>query len=406
VKLRRAAARCPIALLLSVALATGATGCWNAAEIESLAFITAAGLDLDPATGQLLLTVRIVKPEAMAGGALTGHTREKCFWTASYAARTVFEAWRGMLQMSPKRMFAAHLRILVLGEGLARQGVFQVLDFFARDGETRRTIHVLVARGATAQRFLESEYELGEAPDEMLHSQLHAVSARLSTTAVATLNDVLIAMETPGAEVAVTPAGLIEKAPGEPVGQVERTEITASPMIGGAAVFQGDRLAGFLEPLEARGLLWATGRVRSTLVVVENPGAAGEYASLEIQHAKGRIKPEIDGQDLSFGIHVEVQAALGEAQTPVNPELWPAYARELEARLAATIRAEIDTALLRCREWNGDAFGLGAAVYRSAPAFWREIESGWPDMFTTVPVSVEVGAQVVRSGVQVRTQAK
>lgn len=390
-------------LLLAAALAIGATGCWGSAEIETLAFITGAGLDLDPATGLLLLTIRVIKPEAMSSSAMVGHTREKLFWTTSYKARTVFEAWRGMLQLAPKRVFAAHLRILVIGETLARQGIFQVLDFLARDGEMRKTMNVIVVRGTTAQRFLESEYEMAEAPDPALRDQLHVVQARLSTAAVATLNDVFIAMETPGAEPVITPAQLVEKAPDQPPGQVERTEITVSPMIGGAAVFRGDRLAGFLEPLEARGLLWATGRVQSTAVVVENPGAPGKYATVDVLHAKGSIKPETKGHSPSFGVHVEVQARLRDVQTPVNPELWPAYARELEARIAATIRAEIDTALMRCREWKADAFGLGAAVYRSAPALWRQIESQWPDIFTTVPVSVRVGVQVVRSGIRVRT---
>ncbi|MDP2872141.1 MAG: Ger(x)C family spore germination C-terminal domain-containing protein [Bacillota bacterium] len=168
-------------------------------------------------------------------------------------------------------------------------------------------------------------------------------------------------------------------------------------------MFQGDRLAGFLEPLEARGLLWATGRVRSSIVVVDDPGAPGKYVSLEISKAKGRIKPEIHGQDITIRISIEVQAALGEVQVQVNPELWAEYARELEARLAAVVRAEVDTALLRCREWGADAFGFGAAVYRKAPSVWKAVDARWTEMLAEVPVRVQVGASIFGSGVTVRS---
>jgi len=389
--------------MLILAILVTASGCWSSKEIDVLAFATSAGVDRNAETDSPIVTVRIVKPEAIATGGQVGLSPERAFWTVSSEGRTVFEATRNLLQLSPKRIFGGHGRLLVIGEDAARQGVQAYLDFIDRDGETRRAVHMLIVRGETAQKFLEAEFELSPAADLGLETQLAGGRAGMGTIAV-TLNEFLIALETPGLEPVASAAEIVVKIPGGIAGEVERSEVKSSPQVGGTAVFRGDRLVGWLDPLDTRGLMWVTGRVVSTVVVVPCPTGDGEDVTLEILKAKAKMEVDVRGDSPTVSVFVDVGAALAELEAYINPLDWPGSVDQLQALLADAVEGEIRSCLHKCQvELGADVFGFGAAIYRSSPAVWRRIEGSWDDMFPLVPVRISVRAEIRRSGVSGRS---
>ncbi|MFZ5944672.1 MAG: Ger(x)C family spore germination C-terminal domain-containing protein [Bacillota bacterium] len=115
----------------------------------------------------------------------------------------------------------------------------------------------------------------------------------------------------------------------------------------GTAVFKQDKLVGFLNKEETRGLLWVLGQIKSGIIAVESPGGNGKV-SLEIIRASSKITPEIKDNELSITVEIKEEGNLGD-QMGTGDLTKAAAWNSLEKRQVAAIRNEIMAALKRPR---------------------------------------------------------
>lgn len=373
------------------------TGCWNRREIETLGFVLAVGLDKAPEEGKIMVTVHIAKPFAIAGPSVVD---ERPFWIISSSGYTVFEAVRNLLALSPRQPFWAHTRSLVVGEELAREGIGSILDFFFRDGETRADVHVVIAKGNKASELLEAEWEQTRMPSEGALGIMRNSWARLGTTVDTELLDFIEMLEMPGVEPVAVREDLLDLPPeGENlVGELRREAISKSARISGAAVFNGDRLVGWLGPKQTRGLNWIRGKVRGTVLVFEQPNLPGQQMTVEVLRASSKIKPMVTDGRPHVIVEIFAEGNLGELQGYTDPisqtELWASF----ERRFAEVIRNEAESAIDAAKELKADIFGFGTAFYRNMCCQWERMEDNWPEIFSELDVYIDVRADLRRSG--------
>ena len=187
-------------------------------------------------------------------------------------------------------------------------------------------------------------------------------------------------------------------------GNLVRDEVGATARITGAAVFKGDRLVGWLNQPETRGLLWIKDQVNSTIIVIKQPGHEDDFIGLELMQARGGFSPEVDeGGRLSYTVEVEAQAVLGDAQRFIDPFAWPEVWEVMERRMATVIENEIMATVAKAQELNSDIFGFGAALKRTDTALWQQEKDRWDETFPYLDVQVEVKADILRSGLTIRS---
>ncbi|MBC7083644.1 MAG: Ger(x)C family spore germination protein [Firmicutes bacterium] len=394
------------ALLLIAAIVATAAGCWNRREIETVGFILAAGVDEAREEGKIQLTVLIAKPFAIGGGMEThGSAEERPFWVVSSTGYTVFEAVQNLFSQSPRRPFWAHCRFIVIGEAFARKGIRDVLDWFDRDGEFRRRVWIVAAKGAKASDLLQTEFELERMPPEGAMRLLQAARTELSTVGEDMLNDFLQKLEGEGIDPIATRAEIIPRPQEFDIrGELKREKIGGSLRLTGAAVFRNDRLVGWLNKPETRGFNWITGRVRSGIIVIEKPGEEGKFIGLEILRAKGSFKPEVEDSKVTVTVKVEAEANVGDVQGFIDllrsPELWAS----MERRMATVIANEVLAAVAKAQELGSDIFGFGAELNRRDPKKWADqFRDRWDEEFRDIDVQVEVKARLRRSGLVIRS---
>ena len=56
------------------------------------------------------------------------------------------EAFRRVIEESPKKLYGSHMNILIIDESVANQNLPDILDFFARDPEVRNEFYVLIGK--------------------------------------------------------------------------------------------------------------------------------------------------------------------------------------------------------------------------------------------------------------------
>lgn len=390
-----------VAAILCLALAVA--GCWSRRELETLGFIVAAGIDSAQEEGKIQLTVQIVKPFALSTGE-RAVSPEKPFWTVSSTGQTLLDAVRNLLAQSPRVPFWSHNLWLLIGEEYCRGGIGDILDLFERDGETRRRMQIAVAKGATAYDLLHAEFELERLPSSGGRGILHGLQNGSSTVVSSTVLDLDRALEGEGINPVLTRVEIVPR-PKNPDtrGELLRNEIGASARLTGAAVLKNDRLVGWLDKSEARGLNWITSKIKSGVIVIKQPGLEDKLIGLEILWGSGGFKTEVRDGRITVLIKVRAYGVMADVQGFIDPLAQPEVWDSMERRMAAVIQNETAAAVSKAQELNSDIFGFGAELNRTDHRKWEELRDRWDELFPTIDVRVEVDAKLRRSGLVVRS---
>ncbi|MDA8441230.1 MAG: Ger(x)C family spore germination protein [Peptococcaceae bacterium] len=358
------------------------TGCWNRRDLNQLVIVAAMGIDKGE-DQQVILTAQVIKPVASASseGSASENTAVEIL-TAQ--GKTVFDAVRNFVEESGRKLYYPHTMAIVVGEGLAREGILPVLDFFLRDHELRLTTWFLVSSGSAAD-VINLKPLLGPIPAqnlEMLLKDSHDVAKSVSTNILDTFNEC--------ADESLQPV----------LSRVEINVINGQKIarLVGSYVFRTDKLVGWLTATQTRGYLFIRGEVKSGIIVVPYPGKPNQRISLEIKNASGKVKPYLEDGTVKYSIDVEVTSNIGE-QMGADLLDDPGMLKQLEAEQGAAVKQEIQNVVTRAQtEYKLDILGLGAATARKFPAQWRDLKDTWEEEFPNQAVQVVVKAKVENSG--------
>lgn len=128
-----------IILLILVIIFNGFTGI---RELTDLAIVKAIGIDISD-DGKIIFTAIVTDTS----------NKEKVNSGQIYTSKgnSVQEAARNMVDISPKKLYIAHLETLVISEEIAKEHLENSLDFFIRDNEGSNTFYLFIAKGNTAK---------------------------------------------------------------------------------------------------------------------------------------------------------------------------------------------------------------------------------------------------------------
>lgn len=380
--------------------------CWDQREVERLGIVMAIGVEPAPG-GRVRVIIQNVNPSSQVrgaggGGGGPGGMVSKAYRNRSIEGDTIFDAFRELSRESPRQLFFAHNQMIIISEELARErGLKEVMDIFERNPQFRRTTWLLVGRGDMAH-LLDVPGRLEITPSQRIFSIINERDLT-SQFAVQRLGDFLELMEseathpfTAVVEAVPNPAVPAQYEHGMGEGHVQEPHHIL--MLNGTAVFRRDKLAGWLNPKESRGLLWVLGKVKGGIIDVPDPEATGERVSLEIMRSKTKLRPEIRDGQIYMTIAVNAESNLGEASGPLDLTK-PEVIKKLEALQAEAIVGEIESALAKAQqEYGVDVFGFGEAVHRKYPREWKEMKKMWSELFPGVQVEVLVGVKIRRTG--------
>lgn len=364
-----------ICLLLLAFTAALLSGCWDRKEMNTLAIVLGAGIDHTPGN-QVMLTLQLARPGYTLGAANGGE--EPGIWVVSETGRTVYEAQGKLANRLSRRIYWSHNVILVFGEDAARQGIRRYTSFFSRSMQDRETTWVMVAPGQ-ARDILETSSVLEDSS-----AQAAAYLERAGTCYGIRFLDLKVMLAAKG-DNPVAPRVEVVASGVTPVLDEEEPVRTKSAALTGTAVFRDDKLVGWLDETETRGLLWLRGELEQGVVVVPSPDNPGKYSSVEIIGMHMKVKPQYDGNTVRCNVKIVTEGELREQQSTEVDITQPEIHAELENKMAGVIANEARLALNKAQEEYGvDIFNFGTAFHRKYPREWAELQDRWNEVFTGV----------------------
>jgi len=383
-----------IALLL---LLLSVTGCWSRRELNDLSVTVAIGLD--KIGDEYQIAAQIVNPNEVTskkGGSVRGAP----VFTFKEKAVTIFEAIRKLTKIVPRQMYFSHLRMLVIGEELAKEGVAKPFDFLSRDHEFRTDFFIAVARGVPAEKILEI-YTVPQEPipANKMFKNIQTSNKFWAATGKMTIDQMITDMMSEGKQPVVTGVRTIGDASNEIAGRdgnARRIDPVAALEFSGLAVFRKDKLIGWLNPEESKAYNYILGEVKQTVERVACPG--GGNLSLQIMNAKSEVRGKVANGRPAASVKLQLEGNVGDVECHLDLTALSTF-DELEERTERKLRKQIEgTIRIVQRKYVTDIFGFGEAVHRNAPRAWSGMKKDWESAFARMPVSVDVEVKIKNKG--------
>lgn len=425
--------------LAALVLAIAASGCWGSTETDQLAIVGSIGVDT-VTPGKVLLTLEVTNPGALASGLGQDGGNKVVGWVLAEESSTLPNAVNNVQRRTPKRIFMGQVSTIIFGMNLAREGVSQYLDYFARENLFRRSVFIATCDSAAGllQRPLMEDLPSLTLRGLIQHSLLSGRTVQV------TLNEFLLRMSEPGIEpITMHTAGrdtrdLRIKRQGEEVRQQDPSMKREQPLESeknlpamlppdspaldpltehgmaealpdltmnlGIAVFRGDRLVGFLDGNDARGYLWVDGRVASGAIIEVTYPPEDGVLGMRLKRLKSSVSPILDENDMPR-VEVKVSIELEASQLLTAVNVSDAKVRKIvEGRIAKQIKQEIlGTLRIVQEEFKSDIYGFGQAFYRRYPAAWEGLVTEWNEtVFPELQVEVTVRSRIFLPGAIMR----
>lgn len=379
-------------------------GCWDCVEVEELAYVIGVLVD-DAPGGKVSLEVQTLNARALGGGGggVTGGggggRAVKPYNNYVSAADTLFDADRDMVKGMSRRLFFSQNQIIVVTEKAAREeGLRKNLDFFVRNPEFRRTNWVFVFKGGEPKKLFELPGIIEPTPVQRILGRIKN-KRKTNEFAPVQLGEFIMNLESEG----IQPfAGGIKVKPSKAFVKTDIEKILGvgtakeNVVLEGTAVFKNERLAGWLNETETRGLLWVVNKVEGGSLTVPFE-SLNDQVTLEIIRARSQVEPEIRDGRIFMSVKVNAVTNIGESEV-TRDFSNPAAVEELRRRAAKVIANEIRLALEKTQgELRSDIFGFGRALHRKFPRQWKQVKEKWDEkVFPRVQVELEVNI-IIRS---------
>lgn len=347
------------------------TGCWNAREINELAFVLSIGLD--KTEDGFKVTAQIASPETYSKTSSgTGSTENKPFWIVTSTGKTIFEAIRNMASKSSRRIFWAHIKVIIISEKLARGNTLEIFDFFSRNPELRLRTLIAVTPDE-AEDIIKVKPEMEKDPAVYLEKIIENKSLTGKSYSIM-LKDFI--------------EDYLDPAVGPVVSRLVYDKSTPKPTVktSGAYVFDGGKVSIPLKEEQTRGLLWIKNKMDGSIMVVNCP-EEGNPVTLEIKKSGSSIKSYMENGIPHFAINIKADANITEQSCLTdfnNRKMLDGLSKSLEKAIAHDVQSTVAAA----QDIDIDFTALSSVLHTQHKEQWHEVASDWNKLFKNAEITI------------------
>ncbi len=368
------------------------TGCWSRRELNELGI--SVGIGIDKAGKGYRVSAQVVDPGEVASGKSSGNRTSVTLYEAT--GDTVTEAIRKMTTSSPRVIYLAHLRVLVIGESLARAGIEKPLDLFSRDPEVRTDFFIVIAKGSSAKDVLQILTPLEKIPANKLYMSLVTSQKEWAPTSTITLDELMTDIVSEGTNPVLTGVKVTGVEDGQSQHNVEMIDPPGRLSYSGLAVFNEDKLIGWLNEKESKGYSYIKDKVRMT--VGSMPCPEGGKIALDVIRSKTIVKGKVTNGKPHIDIKIKMETSVGEVECRIDL-LKRKTIKDLEKNAEERVNELVRGAIKKVQNHlKVDIFGFGDAIHRADPAAWKILKEDWDERFTHLDVNVQADVKIRRIG--------
>ena len=377
-------------VLLSVFLLVPLAGCWSSHEIEERSLGVGVALDkgkesmiekeFDEQGGGyarknlITSTYQLITPQVASSTTKQGGPQQKSYVNVSETGDSAFQMLRELSLRSDTPLTSPHMKVMVIGEALARSySLEQLVDQSLRDNDFRPSCLMFISKGIASDT-LESK-TAGMIPAFRLSAMVE--NAYRTTRILPPMP--LIKLES---KIQSRSSFLLQNV----------VSANGEIKFAGAGIIKGktNKMIGFLNEEELDGLTWIIGKGKGGLVKDFDKNT-GQLIVYEIESMKSHIQPHVKGNNISFDVHIESVGRLSESWMTSGGTFNNQFLQNAQKTSEKKVKHLVRNVLEKMqKEYQVDVAGFGNRLRIRHPRVWMRVKENWDQTFSGVPINYDV----------------
>lgn len=368
--------------LFSIIICLLLTSCWDERFLKDHTLILAIGYDLND---DKTISKTVAFPsETVANNEQSEVSGATMSNTLTTTGTTVGDADLHLERYLSKRFDRSKARVLLLGENLAKEGIFSTLDSMYRD--PRGPLSALVA--VVSERAKDGL--------EIDNKQSVFVSGFYYDLLTSSEESGIIICKNVQSICPIILSGRKDVA----LPFISAHQDNDEAKIDGLALFSGDKMTGTLNIDESIMYLILTDdiskKAKFNLKISDYEEDSNKnYITIAIRKDKRKFKVEETAGQLSVNLHFHLQVEIEEFAK--NHLYKKGEVGKLEERIDEQLTLLAYQTVERLQEANNDALGIGEQVRAYHNELWDQDK--WRDLYPTIPFDIDFEIEIVQHGI-------
>lgn len=366
------------------------SGCYNYRELNELGITTAVSIDYKD--NNFYVIAEVINPIKQQDASSSNNSP---FINYNSSSSSLQDAFRKVVLESPRQLYAAQLEIIVLSEEVVNNHLEEVLEYFARDPESRTEIKIIVAKTEDSTKAITLQTLLTSLSSSNIIKSLDLQSKVLGMSYPVTLNELLNMYIDPYLEVVLPSMTLYGN---YEIGDEKENITTSSPKaivkIDGSTITKDNKILGYLDLEESKILNLINGKLKETIIKMN-------YYDGYIIFEPNRIKVsrELDIKNNIIKINISGYSKTKEIQSNIDLK-DPKEVEKLNKALNMELEKKITDTFNSIREkYDTDVFGFQELYYRTNYKYFKENCTNWyEDIYPKIKLEVKANVRLYEKG--------
>lgn len=364
------------------------TACGDYTPLSDLSIVAGIGVDWGTqAPGSYTVTFEVVD----TGGLYTEKKLKSSVIQAD--GKSIHEAIANANKRSHKDLFFGKMKLLVINSEIAEEeGVKQFLDALIRDVKIYDNLFIVIARGNSSEEILKSNEDKPYIVSYRINDKMLEESVNLNSLRGVKLYKALENLLRGKSDMTL---------PALKLPPPENDEMAVAV---GQAIFEGDKVIGYLNEKECPMLYFLTEKLNGGyLSFFIKDGGKSSAVSFEIYNSKPSKDFRFDGERLEIIFNIETQVSLLEIDSNIG-KFSDKKIKEVE-KLADKAFSERAEYLVRSVQQGTDSeiFGMADYIYQNDLEVWNSIKHDWIRYFKDAKITVNCSFSIFDSGLLINS---
>jgi spore germination protein KC len=370
------------------------TGCWSRRELNSLGIVV--GVGIDKSDKQYEVSIQIVNPGEISSSKGGGGSDRAPVTAYSSKGNTVAEAIRKLSSVTPRKSYFSHVRMVIMSEALAREGISETLDYLSRNHEFRTDFYFAISRGMSAQEMLSVITVMEKIPSNRIYNTLAIAEKEWSPVTTVQLDDLIKSVVNKGNNPVLTGIRLV----GDLEASQTKKNFESIQPLGvlqpwGLAVFHGDRMVGWLNEEESKGFSDLTNKLKRSVLNIACP--TGGYLAVDIIRSETKVKGLVVNGKPKVDVSLRTEANVSDVECKIDLAKGETLSF-LEQEIEKEMKKHGEASVKKAKLLKTDIFSFGEAIHRAEPVYWSKVKEEWNRHFAELTVDIKVDARIRRLG--------
>lgn len=357
-------------IFILIILLLSTSGCWNYKELDDYSIVT--GIAIDKSKSDYEVSILISNASKSSGESPDSAESKSVVYSGK--GNSIFKALKDISLISPKELYLDHFSILIISEEIAREGVYNISDFFLRYPNARKDFSIAIAKDCKAKDTLKIITPLTDFPSQSISDNLKSSSKLQGTINNLNYNELVYNLLAPGMEISMNSIKIIgDEKEGSSKDNIESSEPKTYLKLGNLAIFENDKFIKWTTTEESYGINIINNHVSEMYIklmlddgyVVVSPITFSSNVEVDVKDNKPIVNITAEGNAKIMEVNGQIDL---EDDKVIN---------EIRNKTNKAINKYMEKAINLSIENKTDILGFGLKFYKKYPNFFNKIKDSW-----------------------------